>query len=239
LQFPDNEDPGCHARAVHAVRPTLGLATQGLRIGILGGYFDAYATAPARAAVQAAAQALGATRIVQWPDAMLARAAAFIITAAEGGSLHLPELRRRADDFEPLSVDRFIAGALQPAHWVTRAHRFRRRYREQVLELFQDWDLLLAPATPVAAPPIGTEWLDINGTSHPCRPAMGLLTQPISFAGCPVAVAPMWPDAAGGMPIGVQLIAAPWREDIALRAAVALERAGVACTRHPQLQEGS
>ena len=88
--------------------------------------------------------------------------------------------------------------------------------------------MLLAPATPVSAPKIGTEWLDINGTQMPCRASVGLLTQPISFAGCPVAVAPMWPDGTGGMPIGVQLIAAPWREDLALRAAALLGRAGVA-----------
>jgi amidase/aspartyl-tRNA(Asn)/glutamyl-tRNA(Gln) amidotransferase subunit A len=75
---------------------------------------------------------------------------------------------------------------------------------------------------------IGTEWLDINGTRHPCRPAMGLLTQPVSFAGCPVVAAPMWPGGTGGMPIGVQIIAAPWREDLALRAALDLQGAGVA-----------
>jgi len=57
---------------------------------------------------------------------------------------------------------------------------------------------------------------------------MGLLTQPISFAGCPVVAAPLWPDGTQGMPIGVQLIAAPWREDLALRAAHALQAAGVA-----------
>jgi hypothetical protein len=43
---------------------------------------------------------------------------------------------------------------------------------------------------------------------------MGLLTQPISFAGCPVVVAPFWPEGTGGMPIGVQLIAAPWNESL-------------------------
>ena len=75
---------------------------------------------------------------------------------------------------------------------------------------------------------IGTEWLDINGTQHPARAAMGVLTQPISFAGCPVVAAPMWPTQTGGMPIGVQIIAAPWREDLAFRAARALESAGVA-----------
>jgi amidase/aspartyl-tRNA(Asn)/glutamyl-tRNA(Gln) amidotransferase subunit A len=171
---------------------------------------------------------LGATDRVEWPDAALARAAAFIISASEGGTLHLDDLRQRPDDFEPLSVDRFIAGALQPAAWYVRAQRFRRLYRDKINALFKHWDILLAPATPVSAPLIGTEWLDINGLQQPCRPSLGLLTQPISFAGCPVVAAPMWPSATSGMPIGVQVIAAPWREDLALRAAHVLQQAGVA-----------
>jgi amidase/aspartyl-tRNA(Asn)/glutamyl-tRNA(Gln) amidotransferase subunit A len=130
--------------------------------------------------------------------------------------------------FEPLSVDRFIAGALQPGAWYVRAQRFRRLYRERVNALFGQWDVLLAPATPVCAPLIGTEWLEIQGQRHPCRPAMGLLTQPISFAGCPVAVAPLWPRLGEGLPMGVQIITAPWREDLALRVAAALENQGVA-----------
>ena len=59
---------------------------------------------------------------------------------------------------------------------------------------------------------------------------MGLLTQPVSFAGCPVVAAPMWPTGSA-LPIGVQLIAAPWREDLALRAAQTLSQAGVAGLR--------
>ena len=228
LQYPDARDPGCHAQAVEPVMSLLGRGVQGLRIGVLGGYFHDHATPPARAAAAAAARVLGARAEVAWPEPALARAAAFIITASEGGALHLPDLRTRAQDFEPLSVDRFISGALQPAVWYLQAQRFRRVYREQVNALFKDWDLLLAPATPVAAPLIGTEWLDINGQQHPCRPAMGLLTQPISFAGCPVVVAPLWPEGTGGLPIGVQLIAAPWREDLALRAAAVLQQAGLA-----------
>ena len=57
---------------------------------------------------------------------------------------------------------------------------------------------------------------------------MGLLTQPISFAGCPVVAAPLWPAGTAGMPIGVQVIAAPWREDLALRAAMVLQQSGLA-----------
>jgi len=228
LQRADARDPGCHALRVQPVLPHMQGAAPGLRIGVLGGYFEEHASAAARLAMSLAAQALGATDIVQWPDAALGRSAAFIITASEGGSLHLDDLRTQSSDFEPLSVDRFIAGALQPADWYLRAQRFRRVYRERVNALFADWDVLIAPATPVSAPLIGTEWLDLNGTQQPCRAAMGLLTQPISFAGCPVVTAPLWPEGTGGMPLGVQLIAAPWREDLAFTAAQRLADAGVA-----------
>ena len=232
LQSPDPLDPGCHAFAINPASSHLMRGVQGLRRGgVLGGYFHDNASEPARAAVQRAAQILEAREVVTWPDAAQARAAAFITTASEGGSLHLEDLRTRADDFEPLSVDRFIAGALQPAAWYLMAQRFRRRYRDRVNALFTQWDVLLTPATPVAAPLLGTEWLEINSVRQPCRPALGLLTQPISFAGCPVVAAPLWPAGAGGMPIGVQIIAAPWREDLALRAARVLELAGAAYTK--------
>lgn len=235
MQGPDPFDPGCHALRVQPASPALGQGVAGLRVGLLGGYFQDNATPAARSAAQLAARSLGALAIVEWPDAALGRAAAFVITASEGGSLHLEDLRRRPQDFEPLSVDRFIAGALQPAHWSLRAQRYRRIYRERVNALFQDWDVLLAPATPVPAPAIGTEWLEINGTRHPSRPAMGLLTQPVSFAGCPVVTAPMWPEGTGGLPIGVQLIAAPWKESLALRAAMVLQQEGVACLKEAAL----
>lgn len=237
LQTPDALDPGCHALRVQPVLPGVAGGVDGLhglRIGVLNGFFHDHATPAAREVVALAARTLGAQAEVTWPDAALARAAAFIITASEGGSLHLNDLRTRADEFEPLSVDRFIAGALQPVDWYLRAQRFRRAYRDKVNALFEHWDVLLCAATPCAAPTIGTEWLDINGTQHPSRAAMGLLTQPISFAGCPVVAAPMWPEslqATGGMPIGVQIIAAPWREDLAFRVAALLDSSGVASVK--------
>ena len=231
LQSPDALDPGCHATAIEPTVASLAQGTKDLRIGLLGGYFHDNATPPAREVAKAAARVLDVIEIVEWPDPAAARAAAFITSASEGGALHLEDLRTRADDFEPLSVDRFIAGALQPAAWYLRAQRFRRAYRDKVLALFNDWDVLIAPATPVAATPIGSEWVDINGQRLPTRPSIGLLTQPVSFAGCPVVAAPMWPSGTAGLPIGVQLIAAPWREDLALRAAHVLQQAGAACLK--------
>ena len=80
------------------------------------------------------------------------------------------------------------------------------------------------------APPIGTEWLEIAGQRLPARASLGLLTQPVSCIGLPVATVPLWGQnpAAPHLPIGVQLIGAPWREDAVLRVAAALEAAGLA-----------
>ena len=235
LQGPDPLDPACHATRIQPVAARMARGSAGLRIGVLGGWFHELAGPAARHAVQLAARVLDARDTVTWPAAREARAAAFITTASEGGTLHLADLQTRPEDFEPLSVDRFIAGALQPAAWLVRAQRFRRTYRDQVNALFKDWDVLLAPATPVPATVLGAETIEIQGQSYPCRPSIGLLTQPISFAGCPVVAAPLWPEGSAGLPLAVQLIAAPWREDLALRAAHTLEQAGVAHTREAVL----
>lgn len=219
-------DPGCAQRAAEPVMPLLGKGVAGLRIGVLDGWFRDNALPEALAAVDRVAEALGVSARVALPLVEEGRAAAFLITNAEAGSLHLEDLRRRAQDFEPHSRDRFLAGALLPAAWVARAQRVRRLYAEAVAQVFTQYDLLLAPSTPCAATPVGTEWLTLGERRLPLRPSMGLLTQPISCIGLPVCGVPVW-DAHPRMPIGVQLIAAPWREDIALRAAAALEGLGV------------
>ena len=107
------------------------------------------------------------------------------------------------------------------------AQRLRRWFAQRAAELFRDVDVLIAPATPTVAPEIGTEWLTIGGRRLPARPSLGLLTQPISFIGLPVCAVPVW-GCHPRLPIGVQLIAAPWREDLCLRVAGRLHNAGVA-----------
>ncbi len=226
LQGADAADPACAGRPVEPALPSLERGLRDLRVGVLGGHFEHWADAAARDAVSRAGAALGAIDTVMLPEAHRARAAAFIITAAESGAFYAEELRRRPEDFEPLSRERLCAGAMLPAGWYVRAQRFRRWFQESVREVFSRYDLLLAPATPCTATPIGAETMVLNGETLPVRPNIGLLTQPISFIGLPVAVAPLW--TGDGMPIGVQLIAAPWREDLCLRAARALEAAGLA-----------
>lgn len=197
----------------------------GLRVATAGGYFRAGASPEALAAIDAVANALGAAYTIEIPEAARARSAAYVITASEGAALHLGRLRQRAQDFDPDVRDRLIAGALIPAAMVVEAQKFRRWYREAVLRLFDGVDAILAPATPCVAPLIGRKTLTLDGREVPLRPNIGIYTQPISFIGLPlVAVAA---PLAGGLPIGMQIIAAPWREDIALRIAYDLETAGI------------
>nr|WP_313657521.1 AtzE family amidohydrolase [Achromobacter ruhlandii] len=232
LQGADDEDAACAQRPVEPALADLG-SDRPLRVAVLGGYFAHWAGPEARQAVQLAAHALAATEVVELASAEQARAAAFVITAAEGGALHRRRLVTHYDYYEPHSRDRLVAGSLVPAAWVQQAQRVRHRVYREAMALFARYDVLIAPATPVPATAIGTETLALAGQSLPARASMGLLTQPISCLGLPVCAAPTWPGIGtdAHLPLGVQLIAAPWREADCLLAARRLEQAGVATVR--------
>ena len=225
MQGPDPEDPASAQRLAEPVAGLIDGGIAGLRIAVAGGYFARQADPEALEAVRLAAGALGATRGVEFPEAHRARAAAFVITAAEGAALHAQRLRECPGDFDPAVRDRLISGLAIPAAWVIQAQKFRRWYQERVLDLFGTVDVVLAPATPCRAPRLGQTEIVLDGVTLPLRPNIGVFTQPISFIGLPVVAVPVRPDA--GLPLAVQVIAAPWREDLALRVARELERAGL------------
>ncbi len=231
MQGADPDDAACTARPVEPVTPLLSQDIGDIRVAIAGGYFQKNVFPEAMEAVARVAKALGATRTVELPEAARARAAAYVITTTEGASLHLDRLRKRPNDFDPAVRDRLLAGAMLPAPLVDRAQKFRRWYRARVLELFKTVDVIIAPATPCTAPKLGQVNFVLDGVDLPVRANIGIHTQPISFIGLPVVAAPI---ALEPMPIGVQIIAAPWREDVALRVALALERMGVAAAPPPR-----
>jgi 1-carboxybiuret hydrolase len=231
MQGPDPDDAACTTRPPEPVSARLAQDIGGLRVAIAGGYFQNNVFPEAVEAVARVAKALGATRTIEIPEAARARAGAYVITATEGASLHLDRLRKRPDDFDPAVRDRLLAGAMIPAPLVDRAQKFRRWYRARVLEIFQSVDVIIAPATPCVAPKLGQTTFVLDGVELPVRANIGIHTQPISFIGLPVVAVPVPLEP---MPIGVQIIAAPWREDIALRVAFALERAGVVSAPRPR-----
>jgi 1-carboxybiuret hydrolase len=231
MQGPDPADAACTTRAIEPATPVLAENVASLRIALAGGYFQQNLFPEAIQAVAQVARALNVTRTVEIPEAARARAAAYVITAVEGASLHLDRLRTRPNDFDPAVRDRLIAGAMVPAPLVDRAQKFRRWYRAQLLEIFKSVDVLIAPATPCIAPKIGQVNFTLEGVELPVRAHIGIHTQPISFVGLPVVAVPVPLEP---MPIGVQIIAPPWREDIALRVAYALERMGAVSAPPPR-----
>ena len=224
MQGADAADPVCTDRPSEPVSGQLADDIAGLNIAIAGGYFAQQMTPAAEQALARVAAALNVTDHVDIPGTAQARAAAYLMTNAESSTLHLDRLRHRAADYDPDVRDRMLAGMLLPASWNIQAQRFRHWYRAEVLKIFARYDLLLAPATPMSAPVIGQRYMALDGEQMMVRPHLGLYTQPLSFIGLPVVVVPV--ISAGAMPIGVQIIAAPWQEAHALKVARQLELQG-------------
>ena len=225
MQGPDADDPACTDRAPEPVEPALDDGISGLRIAVADGYFGTGGLAEVFAAVGRAADALGASESIDIPDADRALAASLLITSAEGASLHLDEIRSRAGDFDPHTRDRWIAATMIPATWVHDAQRFRRRFRDIMAAIFEDFDVLITPTTAFPAPELGQGRITIDGSDVPVRGTLGRFTAPFSFIGLPAMSVPMAVEP-GALPLGVQIIARPYDEAAVLRVAAALEKTG-------------
>lgn len=225
LQGYDDRDPVCTHKPPELCLPQLNRDIENLRIAVAADYFTQGAEPEAIQAVEHVAQALDVTEYISISEAHRARAAAFVITSCEGANLHIEKLRSRPEDFDLATRDRFLAGALIPSHWYIQAQRFRRWFRDHVKEVFQNVDIILAPTTPCVAPLIGQKTMILDGEEILIRPHLGLFTQPLSFIGLPVLSVPI--HRADSLPLGVQLIAAPYNEVSILQVAAVLEAKGV------------
>jgi AtzE family amidohydrolase len=231
LQGADPDDPACAMRPPEPVVPILRQGFGGIRVAVATGYFSSQGVPEAFAAVEHVAEALGTTQRTEVPAAGLARAAAMIVTSVEGAELHLPDLIAHAAEFDPMTRARFLAGALVPGAWYAHAQRLRRWYCRELTKLFRDVDVVLAPATPYPAFPIGQALIELGGQQVSAAGHLGVFTQPFSFAGLPTLAAPV--VQTGSLPLGVQIVAAPWREDLAFRVAAAAEERGVLVSPTP------
>lgn len=194
------------------------------RIGTLDGWFAANSTSAMADAVDRVAGALAADR-TELPAVAEARSAAFLMTAYEGGQLHLPTLRLEAMGYDPGVRDRLIAGAMLPAEAYDAAKRFRRWFRKQADALFTRFDVLIAPSTPGHAPLISDPMIEVDGQRVPARAHLGLYTQPISFIGLPAISVPL--ADCGPLPLGLQLIGPPGGEARLFSLAERLEEMGL------------
>ncbi|MFT9015232.1 MAG: AtzE family amidohydrolase [Acetobacter sp.] len=199
---------------------------QTLRIARLGGWFAADIIPAMEDAISRICTALGTTERIELPETAQARAASFLITACEGGNLHLPRLRTQAMAYDPATRDRLLAGALLPANTYIQAQRFRSRFRQQVHAAFAQADVLIAPAVACEAPRLDSPTVQIGGKQVSARANLGCFTQPLSLPGLPVLTLPL--RGTGTLPLGLQLVAAPGREAALFSVARALKQQGLA-----------
>ena len=211
--------------------PVPGCASS-LRSAVLNGWFTQGAAPEVLDAVNTVGEALGADFGVELQGAEVARSAAFCLTAYEGARFHMTNLKTRARDFDPAVRDRLLGGALLPDAVADQAHRFRPIFQKQAAKLFDDYDILLAPVAPCAAPRIGETSMMIEGLALSVRKNLGAYTQPLSYIGLPVLAVPV--NRPGQLPIGVQIAAPPGREDRLFAVAASLEAQGVIAAHAPK-----
>lgn len=221
----DVADPAMVKRPLEPVSGRLERGSAGLRIAIADGDFAG--AGDVRQMMDEIGKRLEVMRRVTIPHAQAALAAAHLMVMAEAASLHAERLRTRPADFDPAVFDRLAAGSLLPAQWIERAQRFRRMFHEQMLALFSTIDVILAPATPMRAPRLGQKSARVGTIEVPVRQSLNSYTAAFSLSGLPVATVPIAMEGQR-LPLGVQAIAAPWREDFALRIARELEKTGLA-----------
>ena len=129
---------------------------------------------------------------------------------------------------------RLEAGAHVPAVKYLEGLDMAKRMRAEFETAFQDVDAIVAPTVPVPAPPIGAEYVRIEGEQIGVRPALVGMNRPANFTGLPAISVPCG-FTRGGLPIGLQLIGRAFDESTLLRIAHAYERSHDWGARHPRL----
>jgi amidase len=108
----------------------------------------------------------------------------------------------------------------------------------RIVEAFvTGFDLLVTPTMACLPPPVGA-WR--AGTDDPLRALlnsypMAVFTSLFNVTGQPAISVPVHHDDATGLPVGVQIVAAPWREDLLLQVSRTLELAHPWTDRRPPI----
>jgi aspartyl-tRNA(Asn)/glutamyl-tRNA(Gln) amidotransferase subunit A len=181
------------------------------RLGLVRQFYLEHAVPELRAHTEGVADRLAragaAVEEVKPPDSFAAVLAAHrILMHVEAAAVHAELFRRHADLYRPKLRATIEAGTLIPGMYYMQAQRLRRRFRQDMAQLFQHVDFLLAPAAPGPAP------RDLTTTGDPA------FNSPSSFAGLPAITIPSGLDTAG-LPLAIQFMGPAFAEDRLLAAA--------------------
>jgi aspartyl-tRNA(Asn)/glutamyl-tRNA(Gln) amidotransferase subunit A len=152
------------------------------------------------------------------PRVDLLAAAQRAILLTDAAAYHRENLRERAADIGADVLTRLRIGQTITGVDYAQARRDRDELRREWLAVLRAQDIILSPTTVIAAPP--REGQDAVAAAQ----RLTANTAPFNLTGLPTISVPCG-FTQGGLPIGLQLAAGPWRERLLLRVARAYERA--------------
>ena len=234
----DPGDPTTSVLPVPDYAAALTGSVKGLRIGLLRSLFLDASASDVREAVERAARALEelGARVdeVKLEHVANVASASMAIVASEALAYHAEWVRTRPGDYQPDVLERLRAAAFVSGVHYVRGQQLRVLVRAEVDEALAKRDVLLAPATPIAATRIGETETALGAGMADVRSSLIRLTRPFNFSGHPACALPCG-FTAGGLPIGMQIVGRPFDEATVLRAADAYQRATDWHTRRPPL----
>jgi aspartyl-tRNA(Asn)/glutamyl-tRNA(Gln) amidotransferase subunit A len=208
----------------------------GVRVGIADAYLRHNVDAPVRAAVEAAIrhlEKLGAMVIeLELPPPSEAVPALLGIITPEATEYHLTSLRERADDYSAGVRERLELGAITPAVSYIRAQRLRRQIVEKMTSAFAAVDVIAMPTAPTAAIPLDEDLSTSDDADPDLLAATINFTGPFDLTGFPALSIPCGFTPIG-LPVGMQLVAAPYEEARLFAVAHAYEQSTDWHTRLP------
>jgi aspartyl-tRNA(Asn)/glutamyl-tRNA(Gln) amidotransferase subunit A len=197
---------------------------KGVRVGVPKDFFFERVDAEVAAAVRksiAEMERLGAAMVdVNLPDMNEANAAARVVQLSETAAIYVNHTNPSMfgeDVWALLEQGRMIMG-----HEYVNAQRIRTLFRQNFDEIWQKIDVLAAPTTPITAPLLEQDNVLIGDAEENTRIATTRLVRSINFLGEPALSMPCG-KSSNGMPIGLQLISAPFTEGHLLQIAKTLE----------------
>ena len=223
---PDDEATLPGACGVSGVAAGLTGEVAGLRVGVPRGEAWAALEPGVRGAAEAALvvlESLGMHLVeVDLPSQEAIAAAAFAIVSAESRNAHRAVWPERHDDFGP-DLQHLLAVPALDGDSTIGVLRAIAEYRQQMRRVFGPVDLLVSPTTPIVAPPIGANTVELGGASVSVISAAIVNTMPYNFSHLPAVSVPC--GLVDGLPVGLQLAGGPFDDARVLRAAHAYEQA--------------